>query len=110
MWNNPDKTGVYDALLRCNLLILDDFGSERKSEFMDEIKFSIIDGRLRAGRPCIITTNLPISFFSSPTITQRRLASRLFEVVIPYAVHGEDRRFSRLKETGRTALDALING
>lgn len=111
LWNNPDKNAVFDDLSSIDLLILDDFGSERKSEFVDEIKFSVIDGRLRAGKPCVITTNLTLADFSAPADTaQRRLASRLFEVSIPYEVRGEDRRFSRLKETGRAALDALLKG
>lgn len=40
------------------LLILDDLGVERNTEFVLEQMFQIIDGRYRCCKPLIVTTNL----------------------------------------------------
>lgn len=49
---------IMDALLHCDLLILDDIGSEKVSDWVMDIVFRIVDGRYRQKRPIIYTTNL----------------------------------------------------
>jgi DNA replication protein DnaC len=46
-------------LERAPLLILDDFGTEKVSEWVREILFLVADGRYGASRPTVITSNLP---------------------------------------------------
>ena len=55
-----DKTEYIDALAGYELLIIDDLGVERNSEYALGIVFSVIDRRIRSGRPLIVTTNLPL--------------------------------------------------
>lgn len=111
LWNNADKSTALDALCYCDLLVIDDFGAERKTEYMSEITFSVIDGRLRSGRPCLITTNLSLADFSAPTnMAEKRIVSRIFEKLIPYEVKGSDRRFENLRQSSRTALRDLLDG
>jgi len=99
LWREHDKSAVYDELNSVGLLIIDDFGCERRTEYMDEIKFNLIDGRLRSGKPCVITTNLSMNDFAAPKdLTQKRIVSRMFERVTTFQVKGEDRRFAALKE------------
>ena len=45
-------------LLGCDLLILDDLGTEMSTAFTQSAIYSLIDGRLRAGKKTIISTNL----------------------------------------------------
>lgn len=98
LWKERDKSAVYDALNSVGLLVIDDFGCERRTEYMDEIRFNLIDGRLRSGKPCVITTNLTLQDFAAPKdLTQKRIVSRLFERVTAFHVAGEDRRFAALK-------------
>ena len=54
------KQNFINSLNNYALLIIDDLGAERKSEFMQEMVFNIIDSRYRSGLPMIITTNLSI--------------------------------------------------
>ncbi len=60
MFPLEDKTEYINALARYELLILDDLGTERSSEYALGIVFSVIDRRYRSGRPLIVTTYLPI--------------------------------------------------
>lgn len=107
MWR--DKNETHKMLMDASLLIIDDFGTERKTEFVNELKFSIIDGRLRSGKPCVITTNLGLNDFASPPSLQDcRVISRIFEKSIFYEVKGSDRRFEKLRKTSRAALDELL--
>ena len=99
LWNSPDKAAVYDEMNHTGLLVIDDFGCERRTDYMDEIKFNLIDGRLRSGKPCVITTNLMLNDFAAPAdLTQKRIVSRMFERATTFHVQGEDRRFIALKE------------
>ena len=97
LWN-ADRATVYDEFNHVDLLIIDDFGCERRTDYMDEIKFNLIDGRLRSGKPCVITTNLTLHDFAVPAdLTQKRIVSRIFERAKTFHVQGDDRRFAALK-------------
>ena len=60
-----DKTEYIRSLNGYELLIIDDLGLERNSEYALGIIFSVIDRRIRSGRPLIITTNLPLKEIKS---------------------------------------------
>lgn len=92
------KQEYYDSLNRFPLLILDDLSAERKTEYMQEIVFNVIDSRYRAGLPLIVTTNLTRDELKHPAdVTNQRTFSRLFEMCIPVEVAGTDRRREKLK-------------
>ncbi len=58
------NTGVcedtIENLNRPQLLILDDFGAERSTDYVLENVYNIIDSRYRSGKPLILTTNLTL--------------------------------------------------
>lgn len=102
------KQEYYDSLNRFPLLILDDLGAERKSEYMQEIVFNVVDARCRAGLPLIVTTNLTSDELKHPAeITNQRTFSRLFEMCIPLEIKGTDRRREKLKEAHKEYKDLL---
>ena len=89
----------YDHLNSFSLLVIDDLSAERKTEYMQEIVFNVIDARYRANLPIIVTTNLTREELLSPVdLTQQRIFSRLFEMCTPIEVVGKDRRQQALKE------------
>ncbi len=45
-------------LMNCDLLILDDLGTEMSTSFSQSALYTLIDGRLRAGKKTIVSTNL----------------------------------------------------
>ena len=56
-------------LCRYPLLILDDFGMERGTEYGLEQVYNVIDSRYRSGKPLIVTTNLSLDELQHPQDT-----------------------------------------
>ena len=87
------KQEYIDGLNDFDLLVIDDLGTERKSEYMQEMVFNIIDSRYRSGLPMIITTNLTIDEITKPdSIGNSRIYDRILERCFPILVDGNSRR------------------
>jgi DNA replication protein DnaC len=98
--------GIFDGKFTCHdfnkypLLVLDDLAAERKTEYMQEIVFSVIDSRYRAKLPTIVTSNLTAEAIKNPAdVAYQRIFSRLLEMCVPIEVKGEDRRRKILKDS-----------
>ena len=75
------------------LLIIDDLGIERNTEYALEQVYAVIDERYKAGLPVIITTNLTMEELRQPEdVAHARIYSRVLEMCTPVQVTGEDRR------------------
>ena len=91
------RQDVIDGLSDYDLLVIDDLASERNSEYMNELVFTIIDERYRSKLPLIVTTNLTGEELNAPSDTRKkRIYSRLYEMCIPVEVKGTERRKSAL--------------
>lgn len=94
------KQEFIDSLNDYPLLIIDDLGAERKSEFMQEMVFNIIDSRYRSGLPFIVTTNLTAEEIKKPyEVSFQRIYDRILERCHPVEVAGVSRRREALKDT-----------
>lgn len=94
------KQKIIDNLNNYTLLIIDDLGVERKSEFMQEMVYNIIDSRYRSGLPFIITTNLSANEIkNAPDISFQRIYDRILERCHPIEVSGVSRRKMALKDS-----------
>lgn len=110
LWNAENGKGtVYSELREYDLLVLDDFSTERKTEYMNEVVFNIIDNRYRSGKPLILTTNLAPDEFNTTNRSQQRIFSRLFEMTIPVRVTGGDKRKAILKKTMQDEINKIMN-
>jgi DNA replication protein DnaC len=95
-----DGKMTHHDLNRYALLVLDDLLAERKTEYMQEIVFNVIDSRYKAGLPLIVTSNLSADAIKNPAdLAYQRIFSRLLEMTIPVEVKGEDRRRQMLKDS-----------
>ena len=95
-----DKNEFISSLNRYDLLIIDDLGTERTSEYMQEIVFDIIDKRCTSGLPMIITTNLTSEDFKNPdSIMMERICDRILERCFPVEIKCGSRRRNEAKKS-----------
>ena len=111
LWNAEDKAAVYGELTGSDLVVLDDLGAERSTEYMREITFRVIDNLLRAGMPVVITTNLsPKELMETKDTDLQRVYSRICKKAIPIAVTGADRRVAEMMTVASAKVKQLIEG
>lgn len=88
-----DKNGYIDDICRSSLLILDDLGAERQSDYSLQICEQVIDKRVKAKKPLILTTNISLETIRNPTdVKYARMYSRILEMTVPIQVGGQDKR------------------
>ena len=102
------KQEFIDGLNRYDLLIVDDFATERGTEYADEMVYNIINSRYTAGLPLIVTTNLTAEEIKKPSdIRKERIYSRLWEMCVPVKIEGANRRKEDLKQNFGKYKDLL---
>lgn len=100
MQSTWEKQAYIDSLLDFDLLVLDDLGAERQSEFMQGLVFSLIDARYRSGRPMIITTNLTSDELTKTAgVKYSRIYDRVLERCTPIKVDGYNYRRQSAADT-----------
>ena len=87
---DEDQQSYLSLVQECDLLILDDLGTEFLSQFVTSMLYNIINTRLLEGRPTIISTNLTFQEISKRYTD--RLASRLFGGYEQFEFVGRDVR------------------
>ena len=98
------RNDVVDRLCRYPLLIIDDFGMERGTEYALEQIYSIVDSRYRSQKPLIVTTNLTLGEIRYPQDTAHaRIYDRLLEMCVPISCIGVSLR----KENAQEKLERL---
>ena len=91
-------------LCRYPLLILDDFGMERGTEYGLEQVFNVIDSRYRSGKPLIVTTNLTLDDLHNPEDTAHsRIYDRLLSMCVPVRFTGDNFR----QETAQRKMESM---
>lgn len=94
------KQRYIDSLNNYQLLILDDLGVERKTEYMQEQVYNIVDARYKSGLPFIVTTNISIDEIKKPAdIENKRIYDRILECCHPIKVDGASRRRKNIKQS-----------
>ena len=89
---NPTEESRYEAakLNTCDLLIVDDLGTEMPGQFVTAALYSLLNDRLLAGKPMIISTNLIVDEMQRRYSPQ--IASRLQGHFDQLVFRGEDIR------------------
>jgi DNA replication protein DnaC len=87
---SEDRNNFIDSLNNYSLLIIDDLGIERNSEFALEQVFNVIDSRYRSNKPLIVTTNLTLDELKNPTdLARKRIYDRVLERCIPIKINNK---------------------
>lgn len=103
-----NESDIIRRLNRAKLVIFDDLGAERSTDYAIERVYNIIDSRYRARLPMILTTNLTIDEMKGEVdIRYTRIYDRVFETCYPMQFTGPS---FRKKEASRrfTEMEKLL--
>lgn len=93
-WDGEDEESTIASLNRAKLLIIDDLGAERSTDYALERVYHIIDSRYAAKKPMILTTNMTMNEMqSTKDIRYARIYDRIFEVCYPVEFKGYSWRY-----------------
>lgn len=84
-------------ILDCDLLLIEDLGAQRSTEYMMENVYTVIDGRYKSGKPMVITTNF--SYDEMLNVSDTNPWCRIFDRIIErcYPVEFEDVSHRKVK-------------
>lgn len=86
---DADDGAYLRRLNQAKLLIIDDLGAERGTDYALEKVYDIVDSRYRSGKPVIFTTNLTMREMKECTdIRYNRIYDRIFEMCYPVKFDG----------------------
>lgn len=92
-YGSENKNEYIVRLCSYPLLILDDFGMERGTEYGLEQVYNVIDSRYISKKPLIATTNLTPEQLKKPEdVSHARIYGRLLEMCVPVRFTGGDFR------------------
>jgi DNA replication protein DnaC len=85
----------FERLTSVDLLHIDDLGAEKRSDWVLEQLYALVNERYETQRSVLITTNL-----KHPELEEQigpRTVSRLSQICDEVEIHGEDRRYGRYR-------------
>jgi DNA replication protein DnaC len=91
--NQADRTsGQIEELCSATVVVLDDIGAEKPSEWVLDRLYVIVNSRYERELPTVFTSNLPLSQLYDRLGS--RIASRLAEMTQQFEIGGDDRRMT----------------
>ncbi|MCQ2449746.1 MAG: ATP-binding protein [Clostridia bacterium] len=87
---SSEKGDSYESMINCDLLVIDDLGTEFVSPFTQSVLYNLINSRMLTRKPTIINTNL--SFGEIEKKYTPRVASRLMGDYDAHKFFGSDIR------------------
>lgn len=90
-----NESGLTERFFDCDLLILDDLGTEMHTAFTVSCLYNIINTRLNSGKSTIINSNLTLEELRK--LYTDRITSRIFGYFEPLTFAGKDIRLQKLQ-------------
>ena len=91
-----------------DLVVIDDLGAERQSEYALETVYYFLDERYKSGKPTIITTNLSKKDLENPqNMDYKRIYDRVLEMCLPMTFPSRDRRKELAEDKSRRAKELM---
>lgn len=100
--NKENETQIMRALLECDLLILDDIGAEKTTEWVEEKLFNIIDGRYRKELPTLYTSNL------EPKELKHQVGKRSYDRMVETSLTVKNEAASYRREIAKQRLQRFV--
>ncbi len=93
-----DSEDEFDRYARVGLLVLDDLGAAKGTEWNEEVNYRLINYRYEHRKPTIVTTNVPPKNLQAAL--GERVASRLVEMADRVVLRSPDRRLTVAPKSG----------
>ncbi len=107
---SSERNAYLASLNRYTLLVIDDMGIERESQYTIETIYTVIDERYKSGKPFIITTNILLDTFKKPQdLEHARIYDRIMERCMPIFFSGKNYR-SELGQGNRDMVKKILTG
>lgn len=91
--NLDEEEKIMAGLNVAKLLIIEDLGAERSTDYALEKVYNIIDSRYLSGKPLILTTNMTLKEMQeTQDIRYKRIYDRIFEMCFPVRFAGSSWR------------------
>lgn len=105
-----DRQRALDELDGYSLLVIDDLGAERSSDYSREMVYSVVDQRGQTGLPLVITTNLSAEEMKNTQDMQlRRIYDRVLDLCpIQFRLDGASRRTKNSEVRRQRARELLL--
>ena len=98
-----EMNSLLTNLLRSGLVVIDDLGAERQTEYGLEKVYFFVDELYKAKKPVIVTTNLRVSedMAQASDVAHKRIYERVLEMCMPVSFNGENLRITAARERVR---------
>lgn len=100
--NKESEQQILKALDMCDLLIIDDLGAEKTTDWVEELVFMIIDNRYRKKKPIFVTTNL------DPNTLKQKIGSRSADRVQEICIEVKNEASSFRKQKADSMKAAML--
>lgn len=85
-----DSEREFEGYLKTGVLVVDDLGAAKSSEWVEEVNYRLINSRYEQGLPTLCTSNVPVKQLADHL--GDRVTSRLTEMAMRVVLEGQDRR------------------
>ena len=107
---SSERNEYLASLNRYTLLVIDDMGIERESQYTIETIYTVIDERYKSGKPFVITTNIQLDILKKPQdVEHARIYDRIMERCMPVYFGGRNYR-SELGQENRAVAKKVLTG
>lgn len=108
--SGEERVRYLESLTTCGLLILDDFGVERRTPYAREQVYEIVNRRYLSGRPMVVTTNLTLKELKNADRDDSRIHDRVLERCVPVCFDGTSLRQEKTAERVKRMQTLLTGG
>jgi DNA replication protein DnaC len=103
-----DKQEIIKQVHYYPLMVIDDLGAERSSEYAMETVYTVIDERYKSKKPLIVTTNLTLDELCKPkNMDYQRIYDRVIEMCTPLVFKGDNLRRDKANKRLRYVKSVL---
>lgn len=107
--NEAEYAEYLNSITAPDLLVIDELGAERGTEFAVERVHSLVDTRISANLPMIVTTNIDITDMGNCTdLKKERTFDRILPATFAFAMKGISYRMKQAQQSYETLKNLLL--